>query len=112
MARIIYKDFREPAAAEACDIAFNFLVGSSSVQDEFETAVFLAEYLTEMVDHGHTNKILMANRAIAAYQRRRGLHEEHLGSHAPQDRRHVAPAASQSMEEIFETWLAGPRPRE
>lgn len=68
MARMIYSDFREPAASEACDIAFNFLTQSAAIRDEWEAAVFLAEYLTMMVDHGHSNKILMANRAISAYQ--------------------------------------------
>lgn len=68
MARMIYSDFREPAASAACDIAFNFLSRSGAIRDEFEAIVFLTQYLTAMVDHGHSNKILMANRAISAYQ--------------------------------------------
>ena len=107
MVRMIYSDFREPAASEACDIAFNFLTRSAAIRDEWEAAVFLAEYLTMMVDRGHSNKILMANRAITAYQDEiRKRDGQRLPSKAvPQGTEQAV--ESRSMEQIFETWLAG-----
>jgi hypothetical protein len=68
MARIIFSDFREPAAAEAYDIALDYLLRAGAVRDEFEAYVFLADALMAMVDKGHANKIRMANQAIAEYE--------------------------------------------
>ena len=70
MARIVFTDFREPAAAAAYDIALDYLLRSGAVHDEYETSIFLARCLTAMVDDGQSNKIAMANRAISACQRR------------------------------------------
>lgn len=68
--RICFQDYREPAAAEAYDIAFDFLTRSGEVADEFDAYVFLAQRIIAMVDRGETNKIRIANRAIAQYQAR------------------------------------------
>ncbi len=70
MARIVFNDFREPAAAAAYDIALDFLLRSGAVRDEYETSIFLAQSLTAMVDEGQSNKIAMANHAISACQKR------------------------------------------
>jgi len=73
MARILFSDFREPAAGEAYEIAYGYLAGSGLLRDEYETFVFLAQSITAMVDQGLSNRILMANLAISAYQ------QSHLG---------------------------------
>ncbi|NPU10862.1 hypothetical protein HL666_08820 [Bradyrhizobium sp. 83002] len=67
---MIFSDFRQPAAAEAYDIALDFLWRTGAVRDEFETYQFLATEISRMVDCGQTNRLRMANLAIAAHQRR------------------------------------------
>jgi hypothetical protein len=42
MARLMFSDFRAPAAAEAYDIALDHLWRTGAVRDEFETYQFLA----------------------------------------------------------------------
>jgi len=71
MAHILFSDFREPAAGEAYEIAYGYLAGSGLLRDEYETFVFLAQSITAMVDQGLSNRILMANLAISAYQKSR-----------------------------------------
>jgi len=66
---MIFSDFREAAAEKAYEIAYNYIERSGAMRDEFEACVFLAQRMSAMVDEGHTNKIRMANRAIAEYQR-------------------------------------------
>ncbi|CCE02225.1 hypothetical protein [Bradyrhizobium sp. STM 3809] len=66
---MIFSDFRQPAAAEAYDIALDFLWRTGAVRDEFETYQFLAAEISRMVDRGQTNRLRMANLAIAAHQR-------------------------------------------
>jgi len=66
----MFSDFREPAAAEAYDIALDYLWRSGAVRDEFETYQFLAEAISRMVDRGQTNRLKMANFAISAHERR------------------------------------------
>lgn len=70
MAHLIYTDFREPAAAEAYNIALDYLWRSGAVRNEFETYQFLSYQISQMVDRGQTNKLRMANKAISDYQRR------------------------------------------
>lgn len=72
MAHLIYTDFREPAAAEAYNIALDYLWRSGAVRNEFETYQFLSDHISQMVDRGQTNKLRMANKAISDYQRRYG----------------------------------------
>ena len=69
MTHIIFNDFREPAAEQAYEIAWDYLARSAAIRDEFEACVFLAQRVTVMVDEGHANKIRMANQAISEYQR-------------------------------------------
>jgi hypothetical protein len=69
MTRIIFSDFRQPAAEQAYDIAYDYIQRSGAMRDEFETCVFLAQRMSAMIEQGHTNKIRMANRAIADYER-------------------------------------------
>ncbi|MDD1534319.1 MULTISPECIES: hypothetical protein [unclassified Bradyrhizobium] len=68
MTRIIFSDYRNPAAEQAYEIAWDFLDRSGAIRDEFEACVFLAQRITGMVEEGQTNRILMANRAIVQYQ--------------------------------------------
>jgi hypothetical protein len=68
MPHIIFSDYRNPAAGQAYEIAWQFLAGAGAIRDEFEACVFLAQRVTMMVDEGQTNSIRMANRAISEYQ--------------------------------------------
>ncbi|MEY9185562.1 hypothetical protein ABIG06_007114 [Bradyrhizobium sp. USDA 326] len=69
MTHIIFSDYRNPAAEQAYQIAWDFLARTGAIRDEFEACVFLAQRLTMMVEEGQTNRIRMANRAISEYQR-------------------------------------------
>ena len=69
MAHIIFSDYRNPAAEQAYEIAWDFLTRTGAIRDEFEACVFLAQRITMMVEEGHTHRIRMANRAISEYQR-------------------------------------------
>jgi hypothetical protein len=68
MTHIIFSDYRNPAAEQAYEIAWDFLSRSGSIRDEFEACVFLAQRVSTMVDRGETNRIRMANRAISEYE--------------------------------------------
>lgn len=68
MTKIIFSDYRNPAAEQAYEIAWDFLARSGAIRDDFETCVFLAQRITLMVEEGQTNRIRMANRAIVEYQ--------------------------------------------
>ena len=68
MNHIIFSDYRNPAAEQAYEIAWNFLARSGAIRDEFEACVFLAQRVSTMVDGGETNRIRMANRAISEYE--------------------------------------------
>ncbi|WP_456843314.1 hypothetical protein [Bradyrhizobium sp. USDA 4486] len=69
MRHVIFSDYRNPAAEEAYEIAWDFLARTGAIRDEFEAWVFLAQRIAAMVDQGQTNRIRMANRAISEYQR-------------------------------------------
>lgn len=56
---------------EAVQIAFNFLSRSGEVDDPMQTAGFLADRIFFMMSQGQRNRLALANRAIAAYQRDR-----------------------------------------
>jgi hypothetical protein len=68
MSKIIFSDYRNPAAEQAYEIARDFLARSGAIRDDFETCVFLAQRITMMVEEGQTNRIRMANRAISEYE--------------------------------------------
>ncbi|UFZ08320.1 hypothetical protein LQG66_12680 [Bradyrhizobium ontarionense] len=74
---MIFNDFREPAAAEAYDIALDYLWRTGAVRDQFKTYKFLTAEISRMVDRGQSNRLWMANLAIAAHQRR------FVDAHAP-----------------------------
>lgn len=69
MTHIIFSDYRNPAAEQAYEIAWDFLARTGAIRDEFEACVFLAQRIAVMVDEGQANRIRMANRAISEYQR-------------------------------------------
>lgn len=56
---------------EAVQIAFNFLSRSGEVDDPMQAAGFLADKIFFMMSQGQRNRVALANRAIAAYQRDR-----------------------------------------
>lgn len=68
MTHIIFSDYRNPAAEQAFEIAWDFLARTGAIHDEFEACVFLAQRIAVMLDEGQTNRIRMANRAISEYQ--------------------------------------------
>lgn len=68
MTHIIFSDYCNPAAEQACEIAWDFLARSGSIHDEFEACVFLAQRIIMMVEEGQDSRIRMANRAISDYQ--------------------------------------------
>ncbi|WP_416207718.1 hypothetical protein [Bradyrhizobium sp. SEMIA] len=68
MTHIIFSDYRNTAAEEAYEIAWDFLTRAGAIRNEFEACVFLAQRIAVMVDQGQTNRIRMANRAISEYQ--------------------------------------------
>ena len=78
MTHIIFSDYRNPAAEQAYEIAWDFLVRTGTISDEFEACVFLAQRITGMVEEGQTNRIRMANRAISEYQRHVGERDNDL----------------------------------
>ena len=69
MTHIIFSDYRNPAAEQAYEIAWDFLTRTGAIRDEFEACVFLAQRITMMVEEGQSHRIRMANRAISEYQR-------------------------------------------
>ena len=68
MTHIIFSDYRNPAAEQAYEIAWDFLARTGAIRDEFEACVFLAQRITRMVEEGQANRLRIANRAISEYQ--------------------------------------------
>jgi hypothetical protein len=67
-------DFGEGVAllmAGAIQIALNYLQRSGEIDDYTETCEFLADKVTAMITQGQRNRLVLANRAIAAFQRYR-----------------------------------------
>jgi predicted RNA-binding protein with EMAP domain len=54
-------------------IALNFLERSGEIDDSAEAIQFLVDKVESMVAHGQRNKLMLANRAIAAFQRYREM---------------------------------------
>src|SRR4051794_39237241 len=69
MAHITFSDYRQPAAGQAYEIAYDYLARSGAIREEFDTCVFLVRRLTAMIEEGHTNKLWMENRAISKHER-------------------------------------------
>ncbi len=57
--------------AEAIQIALNYLDRSGEIDDYTETCQLLADSVAMMMRHGQRNRLVLANRAIAAFQRYR-----------------------------------------
>ncbi|WP_024507827.1 hypothetical protein [Bradyrhizobium sp. ARR65] len=67
-----FNDHDAPLLVEdAVQIAFNFLARSGEIDDPAETVGFLADKVQFMISQGQRNKLALANRAIAAFQRYR-----------------------------------------
>jgi hypothetical protein len=56
---------------ESVKIAVNFLDRSGEIDHMGETCEFLVNKVGFMIAQGHRNRLVLANRAIAAYQRYR-----------------------------------------
>ncbi len=69
MTHITFNDYRRPTAGQAYEIAYDYLARTGAVREEFDTCVFLVQCLTRMIEQGHSNKIRMANKAIAEHER-------------------------------------------
>lgn len=67
--------FREDTASrlleESVRIAVDFLDRTGEIDDLEETCQFLVNKVSFMIAQGQRNRLLLANRAIAAYQRYR-----------------------------------------
>jgi hypothetical protein len=59
MTHTTFSDYREPAAGEAYEIAYDYLARTGAFREEFDTCVFLVQRLTAMIEEGHTNKLWM-----------------------------------------------------
>jgi hypothetical protein len=54
---------------ESVKVAFDFLDRSGEIDDMDEACQFLVNKVAFMIAQGQRNRLLLANRAIAAYQR-------------------------------------------
>jgi hypothetical protein len=70
MAHIAYTHYCEPAAAEAYEIALNYLEASGAVSDPDAASTFLAQELSTLVARGEHHKIRLANLAIRSFEKR------------------------------------------
>jgi hypothetical protein len=67
-----FKDDAPPLLLdEAVKIAVDFLDRTGEIDDLGEVCQFLVSNVGFMIDQGQRNRLLLANRAIAAYQRYR-----------------------------------------
>jgi hypothetical protein len=53
---------------ESFDIAWNYLQASGEIEDVATANRFLTETIDRMIKAGRRNKLVLSNRAIAAYQ--------------------------------------------
>ena len=54
--------------ANAIQIALNYLQRAGEIDDYTETCEFLADRIEAMIRQGQRNRLVLANRAIAAFQ--------------------------------------------
>jgi len=54
--------------ANAIQIALNYLQRSGEIDDYTETCEFLADKVEAMIRQGQRNRLVLANRAISAFQ--------------------------------------------
>lgn len=55
---------------ESVQIAWNYLQRSGEIEDPWEANKFLNDVVVAMIRRGTTSRLLLSNRAIAAYQKR------------------------------------------
>jgi hypothetical protein len=68
----VFNDDESPALLEgAIRIALNYLERSGEIDDYTETCEFLIAKIGFMIREGQRNKLLLANRAITAFERYR-----------------------------------------
>jgi hypothetical protein len=63
-----FKDNTHPLFEEANSIAWDFLDRSNEIDDLAEARQFLADRIDFMIGQGQRNKLLLSNRAIAAFR--------------------------------------------
>jgi len=63
-----FGDGASPLMANAIQIALNYLRRSGEIDDYTETCEFLADKVEAMMRQGQRNRLVLANRAIAAFQ--------------------------------------------
>jgi hypothetical protein len=67
-----FKDDTAPFLMEdAIQIAMNYLHRSGEMDNYVETCDFLMDSITTMIKRGERNKLVLGNRAIAAFERYR-----------------------------------------
>jgi hypothetical protein len=67
-----FRDDAQPLLLEqAVTIAIDFLDRTGEIDDLGEVRHFLVDKVRFMIAHGQRNRLLLANRAISAYQRYR-----------------------------------------
>lgn len=68
----------EHEAEEAFNIAWQFIDATHDVADEFAAQAFIATEIMRLMARGERHKILLANRAIGAYERAHPEDIDHL----------------------------------
>jgi hypothetical protein len=63
-----FKDDTYPLLEEAKSIAWDFLDRSNEIDEPAETQQFLLDKIEFMISQGQRNKLLLSNRAIAAFR--------------------------------------------
>jgi hypothetical protein len=66
-----FRDGSPLVMENAIQIALNFLERSGEIDDYTETCRFVADRVEFMMRQGQRNRLVLANRAIAAFQRYR-----------------------------------------
>jgi len=77
-----FRDGSPLVMENAIQIALNFLERSGEIDDYTETCRFVADRVEFMMRQGQRNRLVLANRAIAAFQRYRAARtiEQSMGS--------------------------------
>jgi hypothetical protein len=68
-ARSAFHYLNEQTADEAFNIAWHFIKSTHDVADEFAAQAYIATEIMRLLERGERHRIVLANRAIAAYER-------------------------------------------
>jgi hypothetical protein len=68
-ARSAFQYLDELAAEQAFDIAWFFIENTRDVADECAAQAFIATEIVRLLERGETNRLRLANAAIAAYEK-------------------------------------------